>query len=116
MALERFDGRKPVDELSFCNMAFWIQIHDLPFSLLTREVTLSLGEMLGTVIKPEDNSDLQGGNFVWVCVVVDTSKTLSRVQQVSWDQDKHAYPRVESDRVLGSPALNLLDQVIKNWT
>lgn len=91
VALERYDDRKPVNELSFCNTAFWIQIHDLPFSLLTREVALSLGATLGTVIKPANNSDLQEGNFVRVGVVVDTSKTLSKGRRVSWDQDKEGW-------------------------
>ena len=45
---------------------------------MTKEVALSLGVMLGTVIKPADNSELQGGNFVRVHVVVDMSKLLSR--------------------------------------
>ena len=80
-----------MNELSFYNTAFWIQVHDLPFSLLTREIALSLGAMLGTVIKPADNSKLQGGNFVLVRVVVDTSKPLSRGRLVSWDQDKEGW-------------------------
>ena len=88
VALERYDGLKPANELSFCKTAFWIQIHDLPFSLLTREVALSLRATLGTVIKPVDNLEMRGGNFVRVCVVVDTSKPLSRGRMVSWDQDK----------------------------
>lgn len=78
VALERYDGRKPVNELSFCSTAFWVQIHDLPFSLLTKEVALSIGATLGTVIKPADNSEVQGGNFVRVRVMVDTTKSLSR--------------------------------------
>ena len=91
MALERYDGRNPVTELSFYNTAFWIQIHDLPFSLLTKEVALSLGVTLGKVIKIADNFELQGGNFVRVRVVVDTSKPLSRGRLVSWDKDKDGW-------------------------
>lgn len=68
-----------------------LQIHDLPFSLLTKEVALSLGATLDTVIKPADNSELQGGNFVLVRVVVDTSKPLSRSKNVSWDKDKEGW-------------------------
>ena len=99
VALERYDGRKPVTELSFCNTAFWIQIHDLPFSLLTKEVALSLGATLGKVIKPADNSELQGGNFVRVRVVVDTSKPLSRGRHVSWDKDKDGWVSYQYERL-----------------
>ena len=91
VALERYDGWKPVTELSFYNTTFWIQIHDLPFSLLTKEVALSLGATLGKVIQPADNSELQGGNFVRVRVVVDSFKLLSRGQLVSWDKDKDGW-------------------------
>ena len=85
MALEWYNDQKSVNELSFHNTAFWIKVHDLPFSLLTREIALSLEATLGTVIKPVDNSKLQGGNSVLVHVVVDTSKLLSRGRLVSWD-------------------------------
>lgn len=31
VVLERYDGRTLANELNFCNTAFWVQIHDLPF-------------------------------------------------------------------------------------
>ncbi|XP_075650154.1 uncharacterized protein At4g02000-like [Castanea sativa] len=77
VALEHYDGQKPV--------------HGLPFSLLTREVALSLGATLGTVIKPADYSEMQGGNFVRVRVVVDITKPLSRGRLVTWECDKEGW-------------------------
>ncbi|XP_075633956.1 uncharacterized protein At4g02000-like [Castanea sativa] len=99
VALERHDGQKPVNELIFCNTTFWVQIHDLLFSLLTKEVALSIGVTLGTVIKPTDNSKVQGGNFVQVRVVVDTTKSLSRGRIVSWDKDKEGWVSFRYERL-----------------
>ena len=99
VALEQYDGRKLVNEISFCNTTFWVQVHDLPFSLLTRKVALSLGATLGTVIKPMDNSEMQRGNFVLVRVMVDISKPLSRGWLVSWDQDKEGWVSYRYERL-----------------
>ena len=91
VALEQYNDQKLVNEISFCNTTFWVQVHDLPFSLLTRKVALSLGATLGTVIMHVDNSEMQRGNFVLVRVMVDISKPLSRGWLVSWDQDKEGW-------------------------
>ena len=91
VALEQYNDQKLVNEISFCNTTFWVQVHDLPFSLLTRKVALSLRATLGTVIKHVDNSEMQRGNFVLVRVMVDISKPLSRGWLVSWDQDKEGW-------------------------
>ncbi|KAK9990546.1 hypothetical protein SO802_025531 [Lithocarpus litseifolius] len=99
VALERYDGLKPGNELSFCKTAFRIQIHDLPFLLLTREVALSLGATIGTVIKPVNNSEMKGRNFVRVRVVVDISKPLSRGRLASWDQDKEGWVSYHYERL-----------------
>ena len=88
VALEQYNDQKLVNEISFCNTTFWVQVHDLPFSLLTRKVALSLEATLGTVIKHVDNSEMQRGNFVLVRIMVDISKPLSRGWRVSWDEDK----------------------------
>ena len=41
----------PIEELEFDKVSFWIQIHNLPYSHLSTEVALSLGESLGTISK-----------------------------------------------------------------
>lgn len=42
------------------------------------EVALSSGETLGAVSIPKDTSELRGGNFMHIRVVVDITKSLCR--------------------------------------
>ena len=56
----------PFHNLSFEKTAFWVQIQNLPFSLLTVEATLSIGETIGTVIRPKKNGEMKECYNLWV--------------------------------------------------
>ena len=86
VVLQRYDGSSPVHELSFDRTSFRVQIHNLPFSLMTVEAAVSLGETLGVVSKPRDTSEMMGGNFMRVRVAVDVTKPLCRGRMIIWDQ------------------------------
>ena len=42
VVLQRYDGSSPVQELSFVRTSFWVQIHNLPFSLMTVDAAVNL--------------------------------------------------------------------------
>lgn len=86
VVLQRYDGITPVANLSFDKTSFWVQIHNLPFSLLTVEAALSIGETIGTVMKSRDSKEMRGGNFMRVRVAIDIKKPLCRARKISWDQ------------------------------
>lgn len=86
VVLQRYDGITPVANLSFDKTSFWVQIHNLPFSLLTVEAALSIGETIGTVMKSRDSKEMRGGNFMRVRVAIDIKKPLCRGRKISWDQ------------------------------
>lgn len=71
VALLRYDGAVPVHELVFKTATFWVQIHNLPFQLLTVEAALSIRETMGQVSRPKDVGEMKGGNFMRVRVEVD---------------------------------------------
>lgn len=72
--------------LVFKTTIFWVQIHNLPSSLLTVEATLSIGETIGKVHQPKDTGEMRGGSFMRVQVEVDITKPLCRGRKISWDQ------------------------------
>lgn len=76
VALQKYNGSTLTHDLIFSTTSFWVQLHDLPFTLLTTEALLSLGETLGAVTKPKDISEMRGGNFMRVRVAVDITKPL----------------------------------------
>ena len=86
VALQRYDGSTSAQELIFNTTSFRVQIHNLPYNLLTIEAAFNIGETLGTVTKPKDVFDMRGGNFMRVRVAVDITKPLCRGRKVTWDQ------------------------------
>lgn len=91
VVMERYDGSNSVQNLQFNTTSFWVQIHGLPFSFMTTEVSLSIGETLGAVSIPKDTSELRGGNFMHIRVVVDITKPLCRGRCVTWDKDSEGW-------------------------
>ena len=78
VVLEWYDSSTPVKNLKFNTTSFWIQVHNLPHSLLNTETALSLGETNGVITKPKDLSEMRGCNFMRVRVAMDISKPLCR--------------------------------------
>ena len=76
VALQRYDGSDSAQDLIFNTTSFWVQMHILPYNLLTEEATFSLGEILGIVTKSKDISEMNGGNLMRVRVAVDITKPL----------------------------------------
>ena len=62
VVMQRYDGSVHVQDLAFKSTTFWIQIHNLPFQLLTIEAALSIGETIGVVSRPKDLGEMRGGH------------------------------------------------------
>ena len=63
MVMQRYSGDVPVQEISFTKTPFWVQVHDIPVSFLTRKVAEKLCEMVGEIQKSIGAVDEEGGNF-----------------------------------------------------
>ena len=87
VVLRWYEGSTQVLNLCFNTTSFWVQIHNLPFSLLMVEVAFSLRETLGTVLKPKDTFEMKRGSFMRVRVVVDIMKPLCRGRKLTWDHE-----------------------------
>lgn len=86
MVFQRYDTSTPIEEIEFDKVSFWIQIHNLPYSLLTTDVAISLGESIGTVLIPKESTEMRGGNFMRVRVTVNKSEPLCRGRRVMFDE------------------------------
>ena len=99
VVFQRYNPSIPVEALQFDRVCFWIQIHNLPYSHLTKEVALSVGESLGPVIMPGDESEWRGGNFLRVRVAIDVSEPLCRGRRVEFDEDKEGWMSFTYERM-----------------
>ena len=80
---QRYDDDIPLNNLKFNTATFWVQIHNLPLRYMNHEVAEGIGETLGTVVKLEDKTKMEGGSFMRVRVVIDISKpSLCRCRKI----------------------------------
>ena len=87
VVLQRYDLILPMKKVDFSKTSFWVQIHNLPLSYLTLEVALEIGESLGTVNKSVGISDMVGGNFMRIRVLIDITRPLCHGRIISLDSD-----------------------------
>ena len=91
VVFQRYDMSAPIENLLFNRVSFWIQIHNLPYSLLSSEVANSLGETLGEITMPKDHTEMRGGNFLRVRVAIDVLEPLCRGRQVKFDENEEGW-------------------------
>jgi len=100
VVFEKFEGYASIHMLGFRTIAFWVQIHNLPFPLQITETAFNIGETIGPVIKPKDFGEMLGPNFMRVRVVVDISKPLCRGKKIYWDKDNEGWAAFMYERLL----------------
>ena len=78
IVMQHYSGDVPVQEINFVKTPFWVQVHNIPVSFLTRKVAEKLCEMVGEVQNSIGAVDEEGGNFFRVGVVIDINIPLCR--------------------------------------
>ena len=81
--MQRYTNDVPVNELAFNKVPFWVQVHDIPYSFLTRKVAKKLCDIVGDVQKSIGSVDDDGGSFFQVRVMVDITLPLCRGRVIS---------------------------------
>ncbi|KAL4323373.1 hypothetical protein GQ457_11G026690 [Hibiscus cannabinus] len=77
--LEQADPNRTIHDFSFLHMCIWVRIHNIPLSLMTAALARVLGASIGKVIMTDTRlEDGNMGEFMRVCVLLDTSKPLRR--------------------------------------
>ena len=99
VVLQRYDGILPMDKVDFLKSSFWVQIHNLPLSCLTPEVALEIGESLGIVNTSVGISDMVGGNFMQICVLIDITKPLCRGRIITLDSNDDRFITFKYERL-----------------
>ena len=83
VVLQKYDATSPMEQVDFLKSSFWIQIHNLPLICLTSNVAMEIGESLGDVNKSVNVSDMVGGNFMQIRVLIDITCPLCRSRIIS---------------------------------
>ena len=99
IVFRRIDGVTPIHELDFSTVYFWVQIHNIPFSLMTTEVAVSLGESIGKVTLPSKDYVMHGGEFMRVRVAVNVLEPLCRGRRVTLNDDSNGWVSFRYERL-----------------
>ena len=54
---------------------------------MNSEIAIEIGESIGKVVMPQDDSEMRGGTFMRVRVLVDISCPLCRGRKVNFEDD-----------------------------
>ncbi|XP_042953554.1 uncharacterized protein LOC122290084 [Carya illinoinensis] len=89
VCLNTFDGRSAPKNIEFTKKFLWIQLHNLPFGGMTREVGMQIGGLMGDVVKADVNGEGIGwGPYLRVKVAINIHHPLMRGINLNMDGTK----------------------------
>lgn len=91
MLIQRYEKKLPTHKLNFSQVAIWVQIHDIQATFMTHEVAEELWENVGAVNRTTDLSDMVGGSFMRVRVVIDVALPLCRGRLITSDEGEEGW-------------------------
>ncbi|KAK9983952.1 hypothetical protein SO802_033477 [Lithocarpus litseifolius] len=97
--IQRYEKKLSVRELSFNQAAIWVQIHDIPANFMTREIAEELCENVGMVDRTIDFSEMIGGSFMRVRVVIDVALPLCRGRRITLDEGEEGWVSFKYERL-----------------
>lgn len=99
VVLQRFENNSLVRKLSFNRIAFWVQLHDIPFRYLNRRVAEEICAVVGIVDGSTSSDEMEGGNFMRVRVLIDISLPLCRGRIVSLEDGSEVWVSFKYERL-----------------
>ena len=97
--MQRYANDVPVNELAFNKVPFWVKVHDIPCSFLTRKVAEKLCDTVGEVRKSIGAMDDVGGSFFRVRVMVDITLPLCRGRVISLTNGSKSWVNFNYERL-----------------
>lgn len=78
VVMQWYDRGVPIRALSFDMIPVWVQVHDILVRFLNRKVAADLCDVVGSVCNIDDVTQMDGGSFMRVRVLIDINKPLCR--------------------------------------
>ena len=99
MVLKRYKEGSQVKDLIFDKAWFWVQVHDIPLSFMSRMVAESLCDTVGEVRRSLESTEDDGGNFFRVRVNIDISLPLCRGRVITLENGEKSWVRFQYERL-----------------
>ncbi|XP_042990668.1 uncharacterized protein LOC122317666 [Carya illinoinensis] len=79
VCMKEFEGLLSLSEVRFDSEPFWIQVHNLPFAGMSKEMGILVGSVIGRVLEVETNTEGYGwGGYLRIKAEVNVTKALVR--------------------------------------
>ena len=99
MVLKRYKEGSQVKDLIFDKAWFWVQVHDIPLSFMSRMVAESLCDTVGEVRRSLKSTEDDGGNFFRVRVNIDISLPLCKGRVITPENGEKSWVRFQYERL-----------------
>ena len=99
VVLKRYEEGSQVKDLIFDKAWFWVQVHDIPFSFMSRKVAESLCDTVEEVRRSPKSIEDDGGNFFWVQVNIDISLPLCRGRVITLENGEKSWVHFQYERL-----------------
>ncbi|XP_042939395.1 uncharacterized protein LOC122274420 [Carya illinoinensis] len=84
LVLKDFEGFTPINRVKFDSGSFWMRVHDLPLSCMTKVKVAQICSSVGKVEDVEMQEDGSGwGNFLRIQVHLDLTKPIARGRTIN---------------------------------
>ena len=99
VVLKRYEEGSQVKDLVFDKAWFWVQVHDIPLSFMSKKVAESLCDTVGEVRRSPESIEDDGGNFFRVRVNIDICLPLCRGRVITLENGEKAWVRFQYERL-----------------
>lgn len=76
LVIQRYDSDYPTRNLIFNKVTFWVQVHDITFRYMIKQITECLCDIIGEVQKSSGVVDDEGGHIMRVRITLDLTLPL----------------------------------------
>ena len=91
VVMQRYEGDKPLPEISFDRMTIWVQVHGLPFKYMSLEAGIKICEVVGEVTRPTETRLFDACNFIRIQVSFDLSLPMCLGRLISLNDGKEVW-------------------------
>ncbi|KAK9991871.1 hypothetical protein SO802_026856 [Lithocarpus litseifolius] len=97
--MQWYDRGGMIRALSFDKIPVWVQVHDIPMRFLNRRVAEDLCDVVDSVCRMDDVTQMDGGSFIRVRILIDINKPLCRARHFSSSRGEQGWVSFKYERL-----------------